>query len=200
MMEAIERFFESTIWQEHLMEERAGELEARKKVCQELAELNAAEPRTLEALNTACKTQEANVVRLRQELRQAEISYSESLADRRRCSTNFDMQRSRLEATLRRTAPPEIDVFISEMRGWLDETRRQVQRAEDLPKSNYFTDPIRKTRAVYSNYTGVIARLNAIIAAIKKAEDLKLSATADTGEKLAQLRASIPEIGEMELA
>jgi hypothetical protein len=73
-------------------------------------------------------------------------------------------------------------------------------KAEDLPKSNYFTDPIRKTRAVYSNYTGVIARLNAIIAAIKKAEDLKLSATADTGEKLAQLRASIPEIGEMELA
>ena len=97
------------------------------------------------------------------------------------------------EIALRQTADPAIDDFIREMRDLGQEARKMRATTREgiagySPMSNR---PVMRT--THSSYPSILARMEAVRAAIESAESLKVVAVSDVPAAIEEIRQSIPD-------
>jgi len=108
----------------------------------------------------------------------------------------FNFRMAELEGELRATADPAIDAFIGEMRDELEAALRAQPETEGRYERNANTGKFTYTPGPRRVRPG--DRAQAIREAIAAAEGLKLEPKQDgVGERLATLRAALPQIGAL---
>lgn len=128
---------------------------------------------------------------------QRELVATEQQRSHRHCQLSNELDL--LDVKLRRSAPPAIDAFIAEMDKEAAALRAQgPSHVREVGERNLYSLHMRKAICYYSDGPSIQRRIQAVLAARRKAEDLKVEPL--TEEQLAdaidQLRAGLPPIAE----
>lgn len=184
----LDRFLETPQGKKLTAEVAAEKLKRRKETAKILA---TSEKREMDATAAARETL-ANIKATRMKLGD---QYNEAAQQEREASValanlthQFDRQRSIAGAELRATADPAIDEFVREMDRLFEATRGNIARHEGRIPLGFGRSRV----TVESNIASVRERCEAITAARRAAEAIKLEAVEDVPARLAELRAAIP--------
>ena len=177
-----------------LQAEAAAEIETdRAAMAAEIERLQTEAAETLPALNEAAAAAKAEFeagAKIQAKLR-AEFGDAERRAQGARLS--LDHQISNLQAQLRISADPSIDVLIAALQD-LWETARHVR--PDV--TEYGEKDARGLRPRTTNMPSIVGRMDAIREAILEAEALKLRTGVDVAARLDQIRDGVPGLQDAE--
>jgi hypothetical protein len=132
------------------------------------------------------------VSRARLALEQEE--YFDSLSLRRKTIVEKETSLGRLRGILLKSYPEAIDEFIHEMINLHDATKNQVTFRVTRGEADVYTDG--RSRNVNTNSPAIVTALEYILAAIREAENMKISDLdgADVQKRLDELRTNIPDV------
>lgn len=155
-----------------------------------IAELAAALPKLSAALEAAKAVED----KTRLALRDAEAARVHAWNELASAGIHRDLVCQLAEKELRKTADPQIDVFINE----LYETAERDRRVTPLSESRGGKDFLgRLMGPVFSTRPSLVARHKEILAGIAAAEALKLEVAPDVAARLAEIRGTISGGTEM---
>ncbi len=165
----------------------------RRKAIAAIDALDAKAPAEFAKLEKAIKTAISARDEVRKQLLDADEKLRLASLAKSGASLAYDAERRRLEAILRDSpVATMLDDFQREMRDELEAARKKHEGGWVQDRNEVTRQPILRG---FTNKASVNARLNAIHAAIAKAEELRLAADqSDVAAKLDALRASLPEI------
>lgn len=147
----------------------------------------------------ALTAQLATLDRQRDELRQEwEVIEQQRLSRYWQLTAELD----RLDVKVRKSAPPVIDAFITELNQEEASLReRRHSRVEAVGERNLFSESMKKQKSFYSDGPSIARRLNAVLEARQVAEGFKVDrlTEAQLAHALDQLQAGLPTIVEEEL-
>lgn len=176
--ESLSDFLSTPFAQEAMARHERQQAEHRQSLRDEIVAIKARRGDELRPLEAEATTAKAEVERTRQALDQAEQLARQIEAKIYQVKQHADGKVRRLERELVKSAPAELDEFIAEMRGEIDDLRaRGISHDE--------------TR---TNRPSVEARLAACRKAISEAERLKLHVVDDLSDRLGWLRRELPAI------
>jgi hypothetical protein len=188
-------FLQTPVGQNMIAEREKEKTNVRRRVVQELAEVEAASVAKISATDKELKDAESALAKAREILRQAETRLFKVNTLRSGINNATDRERQRLQRALTETLPPEV----SEIEAVWEKEIQQLRVTEPQIEKVYGGMMNKYLQKVLSNRPGLMNRISALQAArgeLMNALALTCVTGAEVKKAAEALYAAIPPIGE----